>query len=371
MFLYFQPLYLQQLGASPLGIGAILGSLGIAMSLAQIPAGFLADRLGRRPFLWASWISGMLAAWVMALASSLEGFVVGMLLYTLTSFVLAPMNSYITHARGKWSTGQSLTFTTAFYNLGAIAGPLIGGAIATRWSLKQIYLVSAVIFMVSCLIILWIKPQPVEHHTAEEKRPRLMQNRIFLGYLFVIFLVMFATYLPSPLTPNFLQNERHLSLQTIGQIGAVGSLGNVILALTIGRMHAPTAFLLGQGSVAIFALLLWLTGGPIGSAVAFFFFGGYRIVRAMALALCRPLIRPAEIGLAYGFVETANALAVILAPLVAGILYNRNPLWVYIGTLAALVISVTASSFIFRNPQFATPVDFTEPTLFQDTSEKE
>ena len=30
-FMYFQPLYLQELGASPLVIGGILGSMGLAM----------------------------------------------------------------------------------------------------------------------------------------------------------------------------------------------------------------------------------------------------------------------------------------------------------------------------------------------------
>ena len=47
-FFYFQPLYLDELGASPLGIGAILGIVGLAMSVVHIPAGHLADRIGRR-----------------------------------------------------------------------------------------------------------------------------------------------------------------------------------------------------------------------------------------------------------------------------------------------------------------------------------
>ncbi|MGW8251084.1 MAG: MFS transporter, partial [Anaerolineales bacterium] len=48
-FFSFQPLYLQQLGADPIAIGAILGAYGIAQTLAHIPAGYLADRFGRRP----------------------------------------------------------------------------------------------------------------------------------------------------------------------------------------------------------------------------------------------------------------------------------------------------------------------------------
>jgi MFS family permease len=68
MFLIFQPLYLQQLGASPVTIGAILGAAGIAMAAAHIPAGHLADRIGRRPLILAAWMMGIVATWVMALS---------------------------------------------------------------------------------------------------------------------------------------------------------------------------------------------------------------------------------------------------------------------------------------------------------------
>ncbi|HPL70300.1 MAG TPA: hypothetical protein PLR56_08965, partial [Brevefilum sp.] len=43
MFLIFQPLYIQELGADPILIGAILGVNGLVMSLSQIPSGYLAD----------------------------------------------------------------------------------------------------------------------------------------------------------------------------------------------------------------------------------------------------------------------------------------------------------------------------------------
>lgn len=39
LFLFFQPIYLQQLGTDPIQIGSILGLIGIAIGAAQIPAG--------------------------------------------------------------------------------------------------------------------------------------------------------------------------------------------------------------------------------------------------------------------------------------------------------------------------------------------
>ena len=95
LFFYFQPIYLQELNADPLMIGTILGGMGIAMTVAQIPAGYLSDRFGSRTIMWGSWILGTISAWVMAFANALPVFVVGLIMYGLTSFVLAPMNSYI------------------------------------------------------------------------------------------------------------------------------------------------------------------------------------------------------------------------------------------------------------------------------------
>ncbi len=77
MFLYFVPLYLQQLGAQPVVIGTVYSAFGFFMLLAHIPAGYLSDRLGRRPLIRAAWILGLIATWVMALGPSLEIFVAG------------------------------------------------------------------------------------------------------------------------------------------------------------------------------------------------------------------------------------------------------------------------------------------------------
>jgi MFS family permease len=67
MFLYFVPLYLEQLGAAPFVIGTVFGAFGFAMLLAHIPAGYLSDKVGRRPLIRAAWILGLVATWVMAL----------------------------------------------------------------------------------------------------------------------------------------------------------------------------------------------------------------------------------------------------------------------------------------------------------------
>ncbi len=354
LFIYFQTLYLQEWGADPLMIGSILGGMGIAMAVMQIPAGYLADRVGSRPIMWASWLLGTAAAWLMALANSLPLFIAGMLTYGLTSFVLAPMNSYVTAVRGRWSPGRALTVVSAAYNLGAVIGPTIGGALANLHGLKTVYQVAAVILVFSTVIILFAQKPPIEVHPETETRNNVFRNGRFLTLAVITFITMFALYLPQPLSPNFMQNERGLDMQQIGLVGTIGSLGNVVIMFLLGHLSAPVAFLIGQPLVALFALLMWRGTGLPWFALGYFFMAGYRLCRSMVLALARNFIHPAETGLAFGMLETANAVAVILAPLVAGALYQRVPVSVYTVALGligmAFAINLGVVPVLVRKP---------------------
>lgn len=344
MFFFFQPLYLEEFGASPVVIGSILSGLGVAMTIMHIPAGYLADKLGRRPLLWLAWGTGMLATWVMALAETLPMFVAGLLFYGLTSFVMSPLNSYITAARGQLSVSRAITMISAMYNLGAIIGPLIGGYVGNSLGLRQIYMISACIFVVSTVMILFLRAQPVDVPNPTTYQFGFQTNRTYFIYLGIIFIAMFATYLPQPLSPNFLQNERGLQLNQIGQLGSIASLGVVILSLVIGNFEARLGFIVAQLAVGFFTLLIW-RGSNFGVfALAYFFAGGYRVARSLATAQTRFLVDQARMGLAYGITETVSSSAIILSPLLAGYLYEINPILMYLTSIVLIILSILFSA---------------------------
>lgn len=341
MSLYFQSLYLEQLGADPVRIGLILGAASIAMTVAHIPAGYLADRFGRRPVIWAAWILGAVATAIMGWARSLELFTAGLLLYGVTLFVLAPMNSYITAARGKLSAGRALTLVSASYSLGAVVGPLLGGAIADRTgNLRLTFQIAAVIFFISTLIVLGIRAQPREAPHPAGNLHGLLDNPAYQGYLGIVFLAMFATYLAQPLSNNFLEGQRGLTFSQIGQLGSVTALGVVVLNLSIGHLEARRGFVLAQASVGAFTLLVSRGTGLPWFAAGYFLLGGFRTVRALAAAQTRALVDPARMGLAYGLVETVSALALVLASPLAGLLFKVEPHAMYTVSLGLILGSV-------------------------------
>ena len=350
LFLIFQPLYIQQLGADPIMIGTILGINGMVMTLSQIPSGLLADKIGRRPVLWFSFISGVIATWLMALAPSLSFFVLGLFFYGLTSSVMAPLNTYVQAARGNWTVGRSISFISATYNAGMILGPIIGGMIGSELNLRAVYFVSAVVFTLSTVVVIFVKKQPVEKNAGLDREEHLLKNRRFIGLIVIIFLVMFAVTLPQPLASNFLQNNRGLSLNQIGRLGSVGALGSVVLMLVLGHLPSGTAIITGQVGVLLFAILLWRGNTVVLYSLAYFFLGGYKLCRAMTVALVRPVVRAWEIGLAFGIVETLNSLAMMLAPVSAGFLYDWQPASVFsVGAGLLGVTLILSSGFIMKN----------------------
>lgn len=349
-FRFFQPLYLEQLGASPIAIGTILGGVGIAMTIAHIPAGHLSDRLGRRIMMWSAWVVGVISGILMSFASSLPVFTIGVLLYGFTAFVVAPMNSYITAARGAWSVGRAIAFTSAMYNLGAIFGPFLGGIIGDHFGYARIYLFATLIFVVSTLFIFLIRPQPTVN-PGKQTTPGKSFNPWFIRFLPVLFIANFGMYLAQPLAPNYFQGFKDLSLSEIGTLGALSSFGSVFFTLMLSSLNAGLGFILGQVATGLSAALLWQGIGFPWYAVGFFLLGGFRGARTMSVAYVRALISDAQMGLAYGIAETISGGAVILSSLLAGYLYEIDPVGIFITSIGIIALSIVVTVGFLKIPK--------------------
>ena len=236
-----------------------------------------------------------------------------------------------------------LTTNNAAFYLGGIVGPLVGGALAQGLGIRSIYLFAFVCFIISSIIIVFIKPQPTERKL---KNPGgdLLKNRSFIAYLPVLLLIYFALFFPQPLAPNFLKNQRMISLQTIGILGAVTNLGNVLLNLLFGFLPPQIGLILGQLFVGFFAALVWrYTQMPI-LVLAYFLLGGYRATRSLLIAQVEKIVQPANLGLAYGVIETVTGIALVAAPPIAGALYTKNPNSIFIITLILIIPSIICTS---------------------------
>lgn len=325
-------------------IGTVLSMIGVTMAVVQIPAGYLSDRFGTRPLIRAALILGVIAAVIMSAAQTLSIFIVGLIAYGMTSFIGAPINSYITNMRGNWSVQRALTFISGSMQLGAIVGPILGGWIGQTAGFSIVFRYSAGLFLVATVMIFFAQ-KPVVQETQEPAVPMIspLANPRFIGMLAIIFFSIFALSTPQQLTSIYLQEVHNLSLQQIGMTGTIAGIGTAVIMFALGSLRTPTGMIAGQLLIGLFSIFMWRGQSVAVFYCGYLFVGGYRLYRSMALAAARPLVKAGDVGLAYGLVETGNALAVILAPIAAGLLYNYKPEAVYTVSLVALAITILLS----------------------------
>jgi len=78
--------------------------------------------------------------------------------------------------------------------------------------------------------------------------------------------------------------------------------------------------------------------------------GGFRTARNLGIAQVRQLVPSANMGLAYGVTETVGGTAVVLAPILAGLLYTNNPILMYAIGFGLIVISIVISGRFSPKP---------------------
>jgi MFS family permease len=344
MFFNFIPIYLdRQFLLNEARIGLVLGAFGFFMAITHIPAGRLADQIGRKPLLITAWLMGLISTLVMGIALSLPLFLVGLFGYGLTAFVSSPLSSYMTAARGNVPVGTILSMSTATFGMGMVLGPVTGGWIGDHYGMRMSFLVASAVFLLSNICMLFIERQPLDHHDPTAPPPHLHRNRQLVILFAVIGFSIFAMYLAQPLTPNFLTNVRGLSLSETGVVFTAGALGNSLMAIFLSRSQPRRGFLLGQTMVILFALCIWKGSSLPVFALGYFLLGGFRASRPMALAQARDLVHDSQMGFTYGIIETISSIILILTPVLAGLLYGIDPVIVYPLAIVLIAVSIIIS----------------------------
>jgi len=384
LFIYFQPIYLDQLGADPIQIGGMLGLAGLAYTVSHIPAGALSDTIGRKYIIVLAWFVGVFSSLIMYLATSLSVFMFGFILYSFTGFVMAALQSYITTAKGSWTVTRALTMTSAFGGIGAIIGPVVGGQLAELFGLKAIYAIATGVFLLSATQILFLRPQPVESADDGPRYQNLFRNKTLAGFLLLVFIVLFGMYLSWPLTPIFLQEVRGVTVGSLGLFGSINALGVVILSLILGRLNPRFGFVIAQlilslilgrlnprfgfviaqRAVGFSILLIWRGTNPVWLSFGYFLAAGFRTSRSLILAQVENLVSRVELGLAYGLAETINGSVMMIASPIAGVLYDIGEELPYMVSIGVIAIALASTLRFIPRKQFAR--SNTETSINQD-----
>jgi hypothetical protein len=90
-------------------------------------------------------------------------------------------------------------------------------------------------------------------------------------------------------------------------------------------------------------------------AAGYFLAGGLRAGRNLFNAQVEHVVQRSVLGLAFGVSETVAAPALIVAPLLAGLLYRANPAAPYLASLILTAVSLLFSALLLPSEMSAEP----------------
>jgi DHA1 family bicyclomycin/chloramphenicol resistance-like MFS transporter len=361
LFIYIAPLYLEQLGGSPVQIGNIISLVGAASAIAMIPAGILTDRWGAKPVLWVGWLIGVVAGVMMAAAGTLPWFAAGWIFYSLTFFVIPAVSGYANASRGSLPPERALTMTSASYAAGNVISPALGGWIAAEFGTRAIFVVAAGLFCLSTAILFFVRPQPVVDHGASPggNYRALLGNRRFIGFCLLVLAVWVVMWLGIPLAPNYLAEVRGLTVAQVATLGSFNALGWVVLNLVLGRRRPRPAFIFSQLLMMGYLALLLRAAWYGWIALAYLARAAQYTAHSLVNAQATRLVKPSQTGLAFGVLETVAWGGAFIAPMMAGRLYAIDPARPF--QIALLLLPATMLLSYFFSPRPAPGAEVAVP----------
>ncbi len=364
LFFHIQPLYIEQLGATPVQIGALLSIANVVRATTYLPAGILADRLPRKWVMVGGWITGLVGVLLVGIARTWQGLVPGLLIYAASAYCIPVINAYLAHAVNGYRVARTFTTVFAGYAAGGVLSPTLGGWLAETTTMRVVYFASALLFAVSALAIVWVSPQPISASATTGGRWRFLLRGDFVRFAAFVCVTFVVLYLAFPLAPNFLRDVGDWRVTRIGMLGSFQALGNALINPFLGRLgdaeqdQAPAendsvargrGLTVGAGLVWISVLMLLVAKRFPLLAGAYLLRGAYQGCRSLTQARATGLADEADRGLLLGATETLIAVAQVIAPYLAGWLYTSNPMLPFLSALLliplVLLVGVVGSRF--------------------------
>lgn len=235
--------YARAFGVSYAAAGLVISAFGIARVFIDLPAGFLADKIGRRKLLVAGPLIVTLAALGLAITPIEQKYYplaifLRLVQGTGSSLFIITATIYIADLAPKGRLGRVLSFYEVSIHLGMVCGPVLGGIVAESYGLNAPFYFYAVgAFASSTVSLVLIKERIKSPLIASLKFQSIfksLKELLFNKNLFVINLLSFANFftrsgIRSTMIPLFAKEFMDLPFSKIGIVLSVATLINLFL----------------------------------------------------------------------------------------------------------------------------------------------
>lgn len=136
----------QVVGLSEQAIGALFMAIVLAVAVATVPAGRLADRIGKRRLVAVGMLLGSLGMWMMSFSGRLAEMVVaGVLLGSSYALSVPAWLALVSEMAPPGRLGLALGASETAQGLGLVVGPLLGGILWDEVGPRTPFLASAIV----------------------------------------------------------------------------------------------------------------------------------------------------------------------------------------------------------------------------------
>ena len=357
------PVFMREFGLSYSELGLLMTTFFVVSGIGQAGAGFLVDRIGARPLLFAA--IGIFVL-VCGAASQVNGYAGLMLVAALAGLGNATFHPVDFTILNQRVSAQRLGYAFSAHgltgNLGWATAPLFFAALSSLFSWRTAYLAAA--FMYLCILLLLVlqrdklstqaatphPDQPAEHSMAFMKLP-------VVWWCFSFFLLSTMTMaVVQSFSVSILKAMHGVSIEaatlTLSAYMLCGALGILVGGFVAARARSSdrvVALSMGSGAVLLALCSTGLLGGTLTMAVLAstgFAIGIGGPSRDMMIKKATP---QSATGRVYGMVYSGLDTGLALSPLLFGLFMDRG--WygaTLLGAALSLALSVLAAVGVGR-----------------------
>ena len=339
------------IGFTPLWVGIVIGVYGLTQAVLQIPAGWLSDRIGRKPVIYAGLTLFAIGSVVAAMSESVYGVAIGRVIQgsgAIAGAILA-LAADITHEENRT---KAMAIIGVCIGLSFAVAMVLGPVLASFFGLSGVFWATAILAVFGIIMVRFMLPDPVHKGhirdvtAAPELFGRLLKDKQLLRLDFGIMLLhltLTAVFVAFPLTllDAGLSAEKHwwlylpvllLSFVLIIPVLIIGAKRNLnkqlFQASILVMMVALVLMALGQGQIALLALAMLL------------YFTAFNFMEASLPAFLSMLAPAGAKGTAMGIYSTSQFFGAFLGGVLGGLLFQ------YLGGTAVFLL-VAASMLLW------------------------